>query len=114
MVDFEKAFDSAAWSFIEKFLTVLSFGSDIKRWIGTFYANIKLFIFLNGYYSEWFEAMRGTWQGDPLSAYLFLICAENLSLLIRQNQNIKGIKVLDEETVLLQFAGDTTFFLDGK
>ena len=41
MVDFEKAFDSVAWSFIEQSLTACNFGQDIKRWILTFCVNIK-------------------------------------------------------------------------
>lgn len=114
LVDFEKAFDSVAWSFINKSLSVFNFGHDIKRWVSTFYANIKSCIYVNGNYSEWFDVKRGTRQGDPLSPYLFLICAEILSLMIRQNININGMKVLDEEILLSQFADDTTFFLDGR
>ena len=63
---------------------------------------------VNGQYSQWFDVKRGTRQGDPLSLYLFLICAELLASMIRQNENI-----LDEEILLSQFADDTTFFLDG-
>ena len=33
MVDFEKAFDSVAWSFIEKSLRKFKFRKDITRWI---------------------------------------------------------------------------------
>ena len=56
----------------------------------------------------------GAWSvGDPLSPYFFLICAELLALMIRQNKNIHGINILDEEVLLSQFADDTTFFLDG-
>ena len=57
---------------------------------------------------------RGTRQGDPLSPNLFLICAELLALMIRQNKNVHGINILDEEMLLLQFADDTTYFLDGE
>ena len=38
-VDFEKAFDMVAWSFIEKSLTKFNFGLHMKRWISSFYAN---------------------------------------------------------------------------
>ena len=60
-----------------------------------------------------YDVKRGTRQGDPLSPYLFLICAELLASMIRQNENIHGINILDEEILLSQFADDTTFFLDG-
>ena len=72
MVDFEKAFDSVAWSFIEKSLNKFNFGHDIKRWISTFYANINSCMYVNGQYSEWFDVRRSTRQGDPLSPYYFL------------------------------------------
>ena len=33
LIDFEKAFDSVAWSFIEKTLVYFNFKNDIKKWI---------------------------------------------------------------------------------
>ena len=68
---------------------------------------------MNGQYSAWFDVKRGTRQGDPLSPYLFLLCAEILSQMIWQNKNIHGLKILDGELLISQFADDTTFFLDG-
>ena len=113
-VDFEKAFDGVAWSFIEKSLNKFNFGHDIKRWISTFYANLNSCMYVNGQYSEWFDVRRGTRQGVSLSPYLLLIWAEMLFPMTHQNKNIHGIKILDEEILLSQFADDTTFFLDGK
>ena len=78
-----------------------------------FYTNINSCVHVNGQYSQWFDVKRGTRQGDPLSPYLFLICAELLASMTRQNENIHGINILDEEILLSQFADDTTFFLDG-
>ena len=37
MIDFEKAFDSVAWSFVQKALIKFNFGNDIERWVSTFY-----------------------------------------------------------------------------
>ena len=68
-------------------------------------------MYVNGQYSEWIDVRQGTRHGDPLSPYFFLICAKMLSSLIHQNKNIHGIKILDEEILLSQFADDTTFFL---
>ena len=64
---------------------------------------------MNRQYSQWFDVKRGTRQGDPLSPYLFLICAELLASVIRQNENIHGINILDEEILLSQFADDKPF-----
>ena len=69
---------------------------------------------MNSQYSAWFDVKRGTRQGDPLSPYLFLLCAEILSQMIWQNKNIHGLKILDGELLISQFADDTTFFLEGQ
>ena len=93
MEDFEKAFDSVAWSFIDFFdfccccfLRKFKLGKDITRWILTFYTNINSSVHVNGQYSQLFDVKRGTRQGDPLSPYFFLICAALLASAIRQNE----------------------------
>ena len=113
-VDFEKAFDSVSWSFLQKCLHFFKFGPDMIRWISTFYNNISTCIAVNRQYSEWFPIKRGVRQGDPCSPYLYLICAEILSLMIRNNPDIKGITIKNKENLLSQFADDTTVFLDGS
>ena len=114
LVDFQKAFDSVAWSFLEKCLDFFNFGPDMKRWVKTFYNNISACVSVNGHYSNWFPVERGCRQGDSCSPYLYLICAEVLSLIIRKNKDIKGIKINDIEVLLSQFADDTSLYLDGS
>ena len=113
-IDFEKAFDSVSWSFLQKCLSFFNFGPNICQWIKTLYCNITTCVYVNGQYSHWFEVARGVRQGDPSSPYLYLICAEILSIFIRQNRLIKGIKLRDKESLLSQFADDTTLCLDGS
>ena len=113
-IDFEKAFDSVAWSFIEKALVFFGFPDMIVNWFKTLYNKPRTCLTFNGQYSKWFSLGRGCRQGDPISPYLYLICAEIMSLMFRQHEQIKGIKLKDYETLLSLFADDTTLFLDGS
>ena len=57
--------------------------------------------------SNFLTLERGVRQGDPLSPYLFVIAVETLAIAIRQNSEIKGIYIGDEqETKLLHYADD--------
>jgi hypothetical protein len=58
--------------------------------------SVKLSVKINGHISEVFSPSRGICQGDPLSPYLFLFCAEGLSCLLKHScpQFLsKGIRV---------------------
>ena len=82
MVDFERAFHSVSWSFIQKALEFFNFGPDIRRWIKTFYNNASTCVQVNGHYSSWLNIGRGVRQRGPLSPNLYLICEEILSKMI--------------------------------
>ena len=68
---------------------------------------------MNGQASSSFIIERGCRQGDPISPYLFILCAEILAGQIREEKNIKAIKIEDTEYKISQFADDTTFLLEG-
>ena len=68
----------------------------------------------NCYLSESFKLERECRQGDPLSPYIFIICAEILSILVLNNSNIKGITIDGEEYLISQYADDTTFTVNGS
>ena len=110
LIDFEKAFDSISWEFILNTLKLFNFGNSILNWIKTFYNDIKTCIIQNGIISEYFYPQRGCRQGDPISPYLFLLCAEILGNLIRNNKNIKGIIIERMEYKISQYADDTSLF----
>ena len=112
-IDFEKAFDSVDWTFMEKVLKHFGFGKDIIRWVTAFYNDIRSSIIVNGQASSSFIIERGCRQGDPISPYLFILCAEILAGQIREEKNIKAIKIDDTEYKISQFADDTTFLLEG-
>ena len=68
----------------------------------------------NGFLSEQLNVEQGCRHGDPVSPYIFLLCAEVLAILLKSNKNIKGIVINDKEQIISQFADDTTLILDGS
>ena len=112
-LDFEKAFDSVSWGFMFKVLEAFGCGPDFCQWIHTFYNGIKSSVLVNGTLGKWFHVRRGCRQGDPISPYLFVICVEILGIMIRENSNIKGIKVNDIENKVAQYADDTELMMEG-
>ena len=114
LIDFEKAFDSLSWNFLHKCLKYLNFGESIRQWIKVFYNDISSAVIQSGKLSSFFKIGRGCRQGDPLSPYLFIICVEFLAVKIRNNKNIKGIKVNNIEFRISHYADDTSIILDGS
>ena len=112
-IDFEKAFDSVNWDYMHKVLQTFGFGNDICQWITAFYTNIKSSVIVNGKPSMFFDIARGCRQGDPISPYLFILCAEVLAHRVRSENLIVGIRISDTECKISQFADDTTFMLKG-
>ena len=106
-IDFEKAFDLLNWKFIDKSLLFFDFPESIRTWVKILYKDINSCVSNNGWASQFFPLTRGVRQGCPLSPYLFLIAAEILSLYIRQNKNIKGLKIGDQSYKISQYADDT-------
>ena len=113
LIDFEKAFDSLSWNFLHKALEHLNFGDSIRKWVKVCYKNISSAVSVSGHLSAFFNIERGCRQGDPLSPYLFVICAEFLATKIRKNKTIKGININNIEFKISQYADDTSVMLDG-
>ena len=114
LIDFEKAFDSVSWSFIQKVTKFFNFGDSIRKWISVFYTDISARVNQGGNISDSFTLHRGCRQGDPLSPYIFILCAEILAIQIRNNNEIQGIKVRDKEYKLTLYADDSTLLLNGS
>ena len=69
-IDFEKAFDSISWKFINKVFSYHNFGKDIIKWINLFYNDIKASILQCGVLADIFILQRGCNRGNPIASYI--------------------------------------------
>ena len=114
LVDFEKAFDSVSWDFLIEALNKLGFGQNFIKWINTLNTNIFATVLQCGFLSNQICIKRGCRQGDPIAPYLFIICSLFLTTLVETWGSIKGLNINKEYLKIIQFADDTTIFLDGS
>lgn len=92
-IDQEKAFDRISHNFMFKALRKFGFGENFIKWIKIIYKNVTSKVKVNGFLTDAIDIQRGVRQGCPLSALLYLICSEVLSINIRKSTNIVGFKV---------------------
>ena len=114
-VDFEKAFGSIEWSFINNTLELFNFGASLRKWFSVLYNGGETAVMNAGYMTNYFKISRGVRQGCPLSPFLFILAVELLASKIRQLQDCKGIPLPNHQEVeISQFADDTTLIMSDR
>lgn len=109
-VDFEKAYDSVNWEFLDFMMAQMGFSYTWRKWIKECLSSPTVSVLINESPTEEFKVGRGLWQGDLLSPFLFLIVAEGLNILFRkavEGDFFSGYKVGELKISHLQFADDT-------
>ena len=76
-IDIEKAFDSVDHTFLVAVLKKFGFGDDFIRWVRIILNRQESCIMNNGHSTGYFPLSSGTRQGDPISAYLFILNDDN-------------------------------------
>ncbi|XP_050222666.1 uncharacterized protein LOC126672755 [Mercurialis annua] len=114
-IDMSKAYDRIEWSFVKFMMQKLGFNA---KWIALIMECISSVCYTSVgdcYDDDPIKPSRGLRQGDPLSPYLFIICAEGLSCLLAREEErgrIHGVSVCRGAPAInhLFFADDCYLF----
>ena len=82
-LDMAKAYDPVEWEYLQGIMLKLGFHEAFVRMIMKCVTTVSFSIRVNGVPTQSFRPTRGIRQGDPISPYLFLLCSEGLSCLLK-------------------------------
>ncbi|XP_060972538.1 uncharacterized protein LOC133038412 [Cannabis sativa] len=114
-LDLSKAYDRVDWHFLRAMMSRMGFSDKWIRLIYGCLSSVTYHIVSSGHTVGPIIPSRGLRQGDPISPYLFLICAEGLSALIQRYEErklIHGYKVANGAPIVshMLFADDSFLY----
>ncbi|GJT49390.1 RNA-directed DNA polymerase, eukaryota [Tanacetum coccineum] len=113
-VDFEKAFDSVKWDFLDNLLGKFGFGTKWRGWIKGCLTSSMGSILVNGSPTAEFKFHKGLKQGDPLSPFLFILVMESLHFSFNQVLDaglFKGVRIDNSLSLSHLFYADDAVFI---
>ncbi|GJR47194.1 RNA-directed DNA polymerase, eukaryota [Tanacetum coccineum] len=113
-VDFEKAYDSVRWDFLDEVLSKFGFGSIWRKWIQVCLNSSRGSILINGSPTEEFQFYKGLKQGDPLSPFLFILAMESFHLSFQRvvdSGMFKGLYLNNSLCLSHMFYADDVIFV---
>ena len=118
-LDMSKAYDRVEWEFLERVMKHLRLGVRMVSLIMSCISSVSYSVLLNVQPVGNIKPSCGLRQGDPLSPYLFLICAMGLQSLLTKAEvkgHIRGVAICRNGPKIshLFFADDSVLFCSAK
>lgn len=83
-LDMSKAYDRVEWGLLEGIMLKIGFAPKWIQMVMTCVSTVSYSVLINGQPHGKIRPSRGLRQGDPLSPYLFILCAKSLSTSIQR------------------------------
>lgn len=113
-IDISKAYDRLEWGFLESMLKKFDFAEEWINRVMTCVKTVSYSFIQDGTVFGEIIPQRGIRQGDPISPYLYILCAEGLSSILRRHEVnlIHGCVIARGAPAIshLLFADDCYFF----
>jgi hypothetical protein len=114
-LDISKAYDRLDWDYLRDIMVQMGFSSRWISWIMLCVETVDFSVLVDGASVGPIVPGRRLRQGDPLSPYLFIMCVEGLSSLIREverRNDIRGTMICKNAPIIyhLLFADDCVLF----
>ncbi|GKD37327.1 RNA-directed DNA polymerase, eukaryota [Tanacetum coccineum] len=112
-VDFEKAFDSVRWDYLDDVLKSFGFGDKWRSWIFGCLDSTMGSVLINGNPPSEFQFHKGLKQGDPLSSFFFILVMESLYISftrVLEADLYKGISINNSLMISHLFYADEAIF----
>jgi hypothetical protein len=91
-LDMHKAYDRVEWIFLRNMMIKMGFHLQWVDLVMACVTSVTYSVRFNSQMTDSFIPTRGIRQGDPLSPYLFLLCAEGLSSCLLHEEEVGGIE----------------------
>jgi hypothetical protein len=82
-LDMAKAYDRVEWRYLQEIMLALGFLGTWCNLVMRCVTSVTFTVRVNGVLSPSFKLTQGIRQGDPISPYLFLLCAKGLANMLK-------------------------------
>ena len=104
--DYMKCFDCIEFECIMESMRLFGFSMRLIRWVRIMYSGFSLKVQNSGFFSAKIKVSCGVHQGGPASNAIFLVVAELIACMLREDTHIKSAWIHEVKQLLNQFADD--------